>query len=106
MKKIILLSVFVLAALLINAQKVGMSPEYIKSITPDWTGERFVDGRPKVSDDLLERLKEISVEEAWGYLRNKGFHNQFENGWLILKPEQVMTGRVVTALRDRRSQRG
>ncbi|HUX94890.1 MAG TPA: hypothetical protein VMV47_04090 [Bacteroidales bacterium] len=97
MKKIILLSLFVLATLLTRAQNVGMSPEYVKAITSDWEGERFADGRPKVSDDLLERLKNISVEEAWGYLRNKGFHNQFENGWLILKPDQVMTGRVVTA---------
>jgi 4-hydroxy-4-methyl-2-oxoglutarate aldolase len=97
MKKIILLSVFVLATLLINAQNVGMSPEYIKTITPDWEGARYDDGRPKVSDDLLERLKKISVEEAWGYLRNKGFHNQFESNWLILKPEEVMTGRAVTA---------
>ena len=97
MKKIIMLSLFVVMALLTNAQNVGMSPEYIKAITSDWEGERFADGRPKVSDDLLERLKNISVEEAWGYLRNKGFHNQFENDWLILKPDQVMTGRVVTA---------
>jgi regulator of RNase E activity RraA len=74
-----------------------MSPEYIKAITPEWKGERFADGRPKVSDALLERLKNVSVEEAWGFLRNKGFQNQFERDWLILDESKPMTGRVVTA---------
>jgi len=94
--KLLLLAVTFLG-LTLQAQKVGMSPEYIKSITPDWTGERLADGRPKVSDALLERLKNLSVEEAWGYLRNKGFNNQFENDWVIIDPAKAMTGRVVTA---------
>jgi len=97
MRKNIIVTLLLLCTLMINAQNVGMSPEYIKAITSEWTGERFPDGRPKVADDILERLKDISVEEAWGFLRNKGYHNQFENDWLILKPEEVMTGRVVTA---------
>ena len=97
MKKAILSVVLAIGTLLINAQNVGMSPEFIKSITLDWTGERLSDGRPKVSDALLERLKKLSVEEAWGYLRNKGYQNQFENEWTILDPSNAMTGRVVTA---------
>ena len=80
-----------------RSQNVGSSPEYIKALTSDWKGERSTDGRPKVSDALLERLKNISIEEAWGVLRNQGYQNQFESGWEILNPEQVMTGRVVTA---------
>jgi len=79
------------------AQSVSPSPEHLKSITPLWTGERSPDGRPHVSEKLLERLKNISVEEAWGFLRNKGYQNQYENDWFILKPEIAMTGRVVTA---------
>ena len=63
----------------------------------EWEGERFDDGRPKVSDDMLERLKDISIEEAWGVLRNKGFRNQYEGDWHIINPDEVMTGRVVTA---------
>lgn len=96
-RKIVLLSVLILVSVLTYAQNVGSSPEYIKAITSDWKGDRLEDGRPKVPDAKLERLKNISVEEAWGYLRNKGFQNQFESDWLILKPEEVMTGRVVTA---------
>jgi 4-hydroxy-4-methyl-2-oxoglutarate aldolase len=80
-----------------RSQNVGSSPEYVKGLTSEWKGERLPDGRPKVSDALLERLKNISIEEAWGVLRNKGYQNQFESGWEIINPEQVMTGRVVTA---------
>ena len=97
MKKTGLLFVLVLCFIVANAQRVGMSPEYIKAITPDWKGERTADGRPKVSDNILKRLKNISIEEAWGVLRNKGYMNQFENNWIIVNPDSAMTGRVVTA---------
>jgi 4-hydroxy-4-methyl-2-oxoglutarate aldolase len=96
-KKLILLATFVILCILTNAQNVGSSPEYIKALTPEWKGERFPDGRPKVSDAILARLKNISLEEAWGALRNKGFNNQFEGDWSIIHPEEAMTGRVVTA---------
>jgi 4-hydroxy-4-methyl-2-oxoglutarate aldolase len=96
-RKALVLIVFVIGSLNIMAQRVGSSPEYIKSLTVEWKGERSPDGRPMVSDDLLERLKAISIEEAWGVLRNKGFRNQFEGDWHIINPEEVMTGRVVTA---------
>ncbi|MFO7671332.1 MAG: hypothetical protein R6W31_16860, partial [Bacteroidales bacterium] len=79
------------------AQQVGSSPEYIKALTVNWEGERFADGRPKVSDALLERLKALSMEEVWGVLQNKGFKNQYESDWHIIRPGQVMVGRVVTA---------
>jgi len=74
-KKGLLISAIVLGSIVANAQQVGSSPAYIKALTSEWKGERFPDGRPKVSDTLLERLKNISIEEAWGVLRNKGFHN-------------------------------
>lgn len=81
----------------VQSQGVTASPEYIKELTSDWKGERFEDGRPKVSDALLERMKNIQIEEAWGFLRGRGYHNQFDGGWEILHPESPMTGRVVTA---------
>lgn len=96
-KKIFFLTLFIFSGFLAAAQNVGSSPEYIKALTSEWKGERFPDGRPKVSDALLERLKNISIEEAWGVLRNKGYMNQFESGWEIINPEEPMTGRVVTA---------
>lgn len=96
-KKIFVFTVFLLTCLMAGAQNVGSSPEYIKALTPDWKGERFPDGRPKVADALLERLRDISIEEAWGFLRNRGYQNQYESDWLILNPDSPMTGRVVTA---------
>jgi 4-hydroxy-4-methyl-2-oxoglutarate aldolase len=78
-------------------QEVGASPEFIKALTSEWKGERFPDGRPRVSDSILERLKDISIEEAWGVLRNKGYNNQYEGDWQLIWPDEVMTGRVVTA---------
>ena len=87
-----------------QAQNVVWPAENIKQLTSEWTGERLSDGRPKVSDQLLERLKSLSMEEVWGTLRRNGYNNQFENfasvyenGWEILHPEKVMTGRVLTA---------
>jgi regulator of RNase E activity RraA len=97
MKKIIFASAIFLACLIVNGQNVGSSPEYVKSLTSEWKGERLSDGRPKVSDAILERLKNISIEEAWGVLRNKGFQNQFEGDWTIINSDEAMTGRVVTA---------
>ena len=96
-KKMLLVTTFMIGCYFSDAQNVGSSPEYIKALTPEWKGERFSDGRPKVSDAILERLKNISLEEAWGVLRNKGFQNQFEGDWTIIHPDQPMTGRVVTA---------
>lgn len=80
-----------------RAQQVALTTEQIKKITPEWKGERFADGRPKTSDRLLERLKKVHLEEAWGILRNKGYQNQFEGDWMVLHPDSAMTGRAVTA---------
>lgn len=90
---LLILSVFYFS----HAQQISPTPDQMKALTLDWTGERFPDGRPKISDEMLERLKKVSVEEAWGVLRNKGYHNQFENDWIIFNEEEVMTGRAITA---------
>lgn len=98
MKKNFVLSLlFLLSFVISRAQRVGSTPEYVKELTSRWTGERFADGRPKVSDQALESLRECTLEQVWGFLANKGYHNQVEGDWIILKPGEVMTGRVVTA---------
>ncbi len=76
---------------------ISLDAQEIIAMTPLWEGERFEDGRPKTSNNLLERLKNISLEEAWGTLRNAGYHNQYEGEWMVLHPDQVMVGRAVTA---------
>ena len=74
-----------------------MSKEELTYLTSEWKGERFADGRPRVADKLLERLKAVHLEEAWGILRNKGYQNQFEGDWIVMHDDSAMTGRVVTA---------
>jgi len=98
MKKTAFLFLFAFSSLLtIKAQGVGSTPEYIKALTPEWKGERFPDGRPKVSDNLLKRAKNLPLEAMWGALRNLGYQNQFQGEWHIIHPEESMTGRAVTA---------
>ncbi|RKN80878.1 RraA family protein [Ulvibacterium marinum] len=96
-KNFVFTILFLCSFLLAYPQGVASTPEYIKELTSNWIGPRFDDGRPKVSDALLKRLKGIQMEEAWGYLRGHGFHNQYEGNWQIIHPDSVMTGRVVTA---------
>jgi regulator of RNase E activity RraA len=98
MKKIFFALALLLSVFLDSyTQSVTLNPEQIKALTPEWKGERSPDGRPKVPDKFLERLKKVRLEEAWGILRNKGYQNQFEGDWMVLHPDSVMTGRVVTA---------
>lgn len=97
MRSIKLMIAFCFFISFINAQQIGTSPEYIKALTVQYKGERFADGRPKVSDILLERLHEATLEQIWGFLGHKGFRNQVEKNWLIIKPGETMVGRVVTA---------
>lgn len=96
-KKIISFFILILSGLFLMAQHLGSTPEYVKALTSKWEGERSADGRPKVSDDLLERLQSCTLEQIWGYLGNRGYRNQVEKNWIILKPGETMTGRVVTA---------
>lgn len=95
--KNVLLIAFLNAALISKAQQITPTADQIKLYTPDWKGERMPDGRPKVSDKFLARLKNVSMEEAWQYLRSKGYLNQYENDWMVMRPDSAMVGRVVTA---------
>ncbi|MCF0041035.1 RraA family protein [Dyadobacter fanqingshengii] len=97
LKKNLFTGSLLLLALATQAQSISPTPDQIKAYTSAWKGERSADGRPKVSDAILARLKNISMEEAWGVLRNKGYHNQFEGEWQLIYPDSAMTGRVVTA---------
>lgn len=59
--------------------------------------ERFDDGRPRIPDDLLERLKLVTTEEAWVVLRQNGYDRQFEGNWMQTHPGKITVGRAVTA---------
>ncbi len=80
----------------IYAQQI--SKEYLLQLTREWKGERFADGRPKVPDALLTRLKKATLEEAWAVLRNKNYKYQYEGNWQLINPDSVLVGRAVTAI--------
>ena len=79
----------------IFAQQI--SKEDLLKLTPEWTGERFEDGRPKVPDQILDRMKLVTLEEAWAVLKNANYTNQYEEGWLTINPDSVLVGRALTA---------
>ncbi len=67
-------------------------------LTREWKGDRFPDGRPKVPESILEGLKDVDAEEAWGELQAHGYKYQFEGGWREINPGGRMVGRVFTAV--------
>ena len=76
--KLLLFVTLILLTCQISFGQVTIPKDRMEFLTAEWEGKRYDDGRPMVSDDLLKRLKNISIEEAWGVLRNKGFNNQFD----------------------------
>ena len=80
-----------------QAQQIVMPKDQLVALTVRWKGDRYADGRPKVSDSLVKRLANISLEDAWQYLQNQGYNNQFESGWKMVHPDHTLAGRVVTA---------
>lgn len=91
---LVLLFAFVLTSSL-KAQTI--SKEELIFLTSEWKGERFSDGRPKISDSLLLRAKRIMIDDAWTVLKNEGYLNQFEGNWKTVN-DTPMTGRAVTAM--------
>ena len=98
MKNTLILATVILLAMCQNttAQFFNTAEELIY-YTSEWTGERFDDGRPKVADEILERMQHVSIEEVWGVLRAKGYHSQFEGNWVILHEDRTIVGRALTA---------
>ena len=94
-----LLCVFGMCAFYIQtkSQQVQITKEQLIGLTPAWTGERFADGRPKVPDNIMKRMKSVSVEEAWAVMKNAGYGYQVAEGWQMINPDSVLVGRAVTA---------
>src|SRR3569623_3222483 len=99
MKKFITGAVVSCVALALSAPahaQVKQSREQMLLYTADWKGDRFADGRPKVPDSLLERAVNVSIEDIWDFLRNKGYNCQFDAGWQSLH-DKPFAGRALTA---------
>ena len=52
--------------------------EQIVALTKEWEGERFTDGRPKVSDEKIEILKTLTQEEIWNPLYSSRYRFQLQ----------------------------
>lgn len=70
--------------------------EEVEALTSEWSGERFPDGRPKVSDKTLKSLRSVTIDEAWEYLDGKGYKNQFAGRWKMVN-DTTLVGRALTA---------
>lgn len=95
----IYLILLLLLAPLASAQLWKMTPEELTRLTAKSTFERFPDGRPKVPDALLDKLRtmDIAIEDLIVQARNAGFTNQYEGGnWKVLNPSKKLIGRAVT----------
>lgn len=77
--------------------QVKVTRQEMMFYTSQWKGPRFPDGRPKVPDDLLKRVLNVSIEDVWGYLRAHGYRNQYEGHWKALHIDKPFAGRALTA---------
>jgi regulator of RNase E activity RraA len=87
----------VLGLLRASALAQTISRDQLVFLTAEWQGERFSDGRPKVPDAILARMKNVSIEGAWEVLRVRGYANQFEGGWQMIHSDVPVIGRALTA---------
>lgn len=94
--KILLSALFFVIAHSIYSQQI--SKEELIFLTPDWQGERFDDGRPKVPDEVLSRMKRVTLEEAWAVLKGENFKFQYAEDWQTINSDSVLVGRAVTAV--------
>jgi len=80
-----------------GAQPGVLTKQQLIEYTPDWKGERFTDGRPKVPDAILDRMKNVTLEEAWAVVTGAGFSHQYDDNWVSIHPEKVLVGRALTS---------
>jgi len=88
-----------LAALLVpahaQAQAFAWTREQMVQYTSQNPYERFPDGRPKVPDAILEKVRGLSAEEVLS-IANRGYPNQFVDGMQVLHPGKKLVGRAFT----------
>jgi 4-hydroxy-4-methyl-2-oxoglutarate aldolase len=58
------------AAISLEAQPLSLTREEMIQYTPLWEGARFPDGRPKVPDDIIKRMRYVTITEAWASVQS------------------------------------
>jgi len=79
----------------LNGQVFTLTRDQLIQYTSQNPYERFPDGRPKVPDAMLEKVKGLSAEEVLP-LNFRGYRNQWTDGWQILHPGRKLVGRAFT----------
>jgi 4-hydroxy-4-methyl-2-oxoglutarate aldolase len=99
----------------VSAQPTSLTKDEMLYYTSLWKGERFPDGRPKVSDDIIQRMRYVSVTEAWQTLNGLGdntegqggamgmgmtmrstYSNQYYGDFIMMREDKVICGRAST----------
>ncbi len=94
-KQILFIVILLSSFQLLQGQQISKAE--LIFLTPEWKGERFADGRPKVPDAILKRMKLVTLEEAWAVLKGDNYKHQYDDGWQMINPDSVLVGRAVTA---------
>jgi regulator of RNase E activity RraA len=79
-----------------RAQLISFPKQDLIDYTSPNPFDRLPDGRPRVPDDLIERARGLSAEEVWAVLEEKGYRNQYADGFHVLYPGKTMVGRAFT----------
>ena len=79
-----------------HAQLFSLTKEQMVEFTAQNPFERFPDGRPKVPDGLIERVRGLSAEEVLAVLPGKMFRNKYADGFRVLHPGKRLAGRAFT----------
>jgi 4-hydroxy-4-methyl-2-oxoglutarate aldolase len=77
--------------------KMQPLPSELVELTPLNPFGRSADGRPRVPDEVLDRLQTATTEQAWKVLSDHGYAHQFEGNWRQTHPGRVLVGRAYTA---------
>jgi 4-hydroxy-4-methyl-2-oxoglutarate aldolase len=97
----------------VYSQPTSLTKDEMQYYTSLWKGDRFPDGRPKVPDDIILRMKYVSVTEAWqtlnglsdtegqgqasfGEFRRPTYSNQYYGELKMMREEIVICGRAST----------
>ena len=97
MKIITIAALLLICGSAVSSFAQQISKEELMFLTPEWKGERYPDGRPKVPDNILDRMKLVTLEEAWAVLKGDNYKHQYDDGFMMINPDSVLVGRAVTA---------
>lgn len=100
-RSLFLASLVLLAAVVslrFTTQSQVQVPAGLRAQRDTWTPLMDVlkEKRPRVTDEQLERLKKVSIENVWGGIQGKGYRHCFVTHLKQTQPGVKMVGRALT----------